>query len=148
MWVFEKGLFMPLMFAELGLVIGLSWGIHKMNALTAIILFVLYSVMTGLTLSVVFLVYQLGSIVSIFGVTAVIFGTMSLYGYSTKKDLTGIGTMALFGLFGIIVASLVNLWLKNSMADMIISIIGVVIFVALTAYDTQKIKNMNILGNE
>jgi uncharacterized protein len=136
------------MLVELGLVIGLSWGIHKMNAITAIILFVLYSIITGLTLSVIFLVYQLGSIVSIFGVTAVIFAAMSLYGYTTKKDLTGIGTMALFGLLGIIVASLVNLWLKNSMADMIISIIGVVIFVALTAYDTQKIKNMNILGNE
>jgi FtsH-binding integral membrane protein len=77
--IFETGLFMPLLFLELGLVIGLSWLINKMNALTAIVLFVLYSFVTGLTLSVIFLVYQLGSITSIFGVSALIFGCMSAY---------------------------------------------------------------------
>ena len=101
LFIFEKGLFTPLLLVELGLVIGLSWLIKKMNALTAMLLFILYAFMTGLTLSVIFLVYQMGSIVSIFGVTALIFGAMSLYGYTTKRDLTGIGTMAIFGLFGI-----------------------------------------------
>ena len=114
----------------------------------AITLFVLYSIVTGLTLSVIFLVYQMGSIVSIFGVTALIFAAMSIYGYTTQKDLTGIGTMALFGLFGIIIASVINLFLGNTVADTIISIIGVIVFIALTAYDTQKIKEMNVLGNE
>ena len=87
---------MPLIIVELVLVIGLSWLINKMNATVAIALFMLYSFVTGLTLSVIFLVYQLDSIVSIFGVSALIFGAMSAYGYYTKKDLTGIGTLAIF----------------------------------------------------
>lgn len=119
-----------------------------MNAITAITLFVIYSIVTGLTLSVIFLVYELGSIVSIFGITSLIFAAMSIYGYTTQKDLTGIGTMAIFGLIGIIIAGIVNLFLQNSVFDMIISIIGVIVFIALTAYDTQKIKSMNIIGNE
>ena len=147
-WIFQKGLFMPLLLVELGLVFGLSWFLRKMSALTATVMFILYSFVTGLTLSVVFLVYQLGSIVSIFGVTAVIFTIMSVYGYYTKRDLTGIGTLAFFGLIGIIIAGVVNLFVQNTMADFIISAIGVVVFIALTAYDTQKIKAMNIIGNE
>lgn len=146
--IFENGLFMPLLLVELWLVIGLSWLINKMNAITAITLFVIYSIVTGLTLSVIFLVYELGSIVSIFGITSLIFAAMSIYGYTTQKDLTGIGTMAIFGLIGIIIAGIVNLFLQNSVFDMIISIIGVIVFIALTAYDTQKIKSMNIIGNE
>jgi len=146
--IFTNGLFMPLILIELWLVIGLAWLIKKMNALTAMILFVLYSITTGLTLSVIFLVYDLGSIVSIFGVTSLIFAVMSIYGYTTHKDLTGIGTMAIFGLIGIIIAGIVNLFLQNSVFDMIISIIGVIVFIALTAYDTQKIKSMNIIWNE
>jgi uncharacterized protein len=119
-----------------------------MNAITAMILFVLYSVLTGLTLSVIFLVYELGSIVSIFGIASLIFAAMSIYGYTTKKDLTGIGTIAIFGLIGIIIAGIVNIFLQNSVFQTIISIIGVIVFIALTAYDTQKIKSMNIIGNE
>jgi len=136
--IFEGGLFTPLLLIELGLVIGLSWLINKINAVTAMILFVLYSFVTGLTLSVIFLVYQLGSIVSIFGVTALIFGAMSTYWYFTKRDLTGIGTLAIFGLFGIVIAGIINLFIRNSMADFIINVIWVVVFIALTAYDTQK----------
>ncbi len=146
--IFESGLFFPLILVELGLVIVLSWLIKKINAITAMVLFALYSFTTGLTLSVIFLVYQLGSIVSVFGISALIFAAMSIYGYTTKKDLTGIGTMAIFGLIGIIIAAIVNLFLQNTMFDMIISIIGVIVFIALTAYDTQKIKEMNIIGNE
>jgi FtsH-binding integral membrane protein len=103
-WIFEKGLFMPLLLVELALVFGLSWFLQKMSAMTATIMFILYSFTTGLTLSVIFLVYELGSIVSIFGVTAAIFTAMSVYGYYTKRDLTGIGTLAFFGLIGIIIA--------------------------------------------
>lgn len=147
-WIFEKGLFIPLLLLELALVMGLSWLIKKMNATLATFLFVLYSIITGLTLSVIFLVYELGSIASIFGVTAGIFAAMSLYGYYTKRDLTEIGVLASFGLIGIIIAGLVNLFVQNSIADLIISIIWVIVFIALTAYDTQKIKSMNILGNE
>ncbi len=147
-FIFDTGLFTPLLFLELGLVIGLSWLIQKMNATVAMILFLLYSFVTGLTLSVIFLAYQMGSIVSIFGVSALIFGAMSFYGYKTKRDLTGIGTMAIFGLFGIVIAGLINLFLGNTLVDMIIAIIGVVVFIALTAYDTQKIKALNIIGNE
>lgn len=146
--ILDSGLFTPLLFLELGLVIGLSWLIKKMNATTAIVLFIAYSFLTGLTLSVIFLVYELGSIVSIFGVTALIFAAMSLYGYTTQKDLTGIGTMAIFGLFGIVIASIVNLFLGNTMVDTVISAIGVIVFIALTAYDTQKIRTMNVIGNE
>lgn len=146
--IFDWWLFMPLILLELALVMGLSWLIQKMNATLAMILFVLYSVVTWLTLSVIFLVYQLGSIISIFGVTAFIFASMSAYGYSTQRDLTGIGTLAIFGLFGIVIAGLINLFLQNTLTDFIISIVGVVVFIALTAYDTQKIKAMNIIGNE
>lgn len=122
-WIFEKGLFIPLLLLELALVMGLSWLIKKMNATLATFLFVLYSIITGLTLSVIFLVYELGSIASIFGVTAGIFAAMSLYGYYTKRDLTEIGVLASFGLIGIIIAGLVNLFVQNSIADLIISII-------------------------
>ena len=146
--IFMNWLFLPLILVELWLVIGLSWMIKKMNAITAMILFVLYSVLTGLTLSVIFLVYELGSIVSVFGIASLIFAAMSIYGYTTKKDLTGIGTIAIFGLIGIIIAGIVNIFLQNSVFQTIISIIGVIVFIALTAYDTQKIKSMNIIGNE
>lgn len=146
--IFMNWLFLPLILVQLWLVIGLSWMINKMNAITAITLFVLYSVVTGLTLSVIFLVYELGSIVSVFGIASLIFAAMSIYGYTTKKDLTGIGTIAIFGLIGIIIAGIVNIFLQNSVFQTIISIIGVVVFIALTAYDTQKIKSMNIIWNE
>ena len=115
--------------------------INKMNAITAITLFVLYSVITGLTLSVIFLVYELGSIVSVFGIASLIFAAMSIYGYTTKKDLTGIGTIAIFGLIGIIIAGIVNMFLMSSMLHFITSVLGVVIFVGLTAWDTQRIKD-------
>ncbi len=146
--IFANGLFIPLILLELGLVMGLSWLINKMSANVAVALFILYSFVTGLTLSVIFLAYKLDSIVSIFGVSALIFGSMSLYGYYTKKDLTGIGTLAFFGLIGIIIAGLVNLFIGSSLVSFVVSIIWVIVFIALTAYDTQKIKEMNILGNE
>lgn len=146
--IFINRLFVPLLLIEIGLVVGLSWLVKKMNATVATLLFILYSFVTGLTLSIVFLVYQLGSIVSIFALTAGIFCAMSLYGYYTKRDLTNIGTLAIFGLLGIIIAGIINIFAYNSVADLVITVIGVVVFIALTAYDTQKIKDMNIIGNE
>lgn len=147
-WIFEKWLFLPLMLVELALVMGLSWLIQKMNALLATALFVLYSFFTGLTLSVIFLIYELGSIVEIFALSAGVFLALSVYGYTTKRDLTGIGTLAIFGLFGIVIAGIINLFVYNSVADFVITVIWLGVFIILTAYDTQKIKNMNIIGNE
>ncbi len=125
---------------ELGLVIWLSAGINKMSAQTAIFSFLLYCFTSGLTLSVVFLAYTAESINMVFFITAGMFGIISLYGYLTKADLSRIGQIAFMGLIGIIIASVVNMFMKNSQVDYIISIIGVLIFTALIAYDTQKIK--------
>ena len=137
-----------LIVAQLGLVIYLSGWIQKMSASQATGLFMLYAGLTGLTFSFIFLAYTTSSITSAFLVTAGTFAAMSFYGYTTKKDLTSWGSFLFMGLIGIIIASLVNLFLQNEAMHWIITYAGVLIFVGLTAYDTQKIKNMNILGNE
>jgi len=143
-FIFSRGLFTALIIVELGLVIALSWLINKINAFTATLFFVIYSLVTGLTLSVIFLAYEFNSIVSIFTSTAMIFAAMSIYGYITRRNLTGIGTLAMFGLIGIIIASLINMFVGNGMVDTIIAGIGVIVFIVLTAYDTQKIKMMSL----
>lgn len=140
-------LFFGLIIAQLGLVVTLSAAIKKISANTALVLFFLYAALTGLTFSVIFLVYTAASIASTFVVTAVTFGVMSLYGYITKTDLTTMGNIAFMGLIGIIVASLVNIFWPNGTLYWIITYVGVLVFVVLTAYDTQKIKRFNILGN-
>ncbi|NRH21467.1 Bax inhibitor-1/YccA family protein [Candidatus Gracilibacteria bacterium] len=147
-YIYTKKLFLPLLILEVVLVLGLTWLVQRISAMVAILVFILYSITTGLTLSIVFLIYQLGSVVSIFGVTAGIFAVMSIYGYITKKNLTGVGVLAKFGLIGIIVTGIMNIFLLSSMIHTIVSIIGVIVFITLTAYDTQKIKEMNIIGNE
>lgn len=121
--------------------------LNKISSFQAGLLFLLYSLLTGMTLSVIFFVYTISSIVSIFFITATTFAFMSVYGYVTKRDLTGIGNILIMGLFCLILASVVNLFIRNNTADLVLSWIGVVIFVGLTAYDTQKIKNLNVLGN-
>lgn len=126
--------------AELALVFAIGAGMSRWSASVVTTLFVIYSVVNGLTLGVIFIVYELGSIVSTFAVTALTFGAMSLYGYTTKKDLTGIGKMLFFALIGLVIASIVNLFLQNSMFELVVSAIGVVVFIGLTAYDTQKLK--------
>ena len=103
-------------------------------------LFMLYSALTGLTLSSIFIMYTASSIASTFLVTAGMFGAMSLYGYTTKRDLSGFGNMLFMALIGIVLASLVNMWLKSDTLMWVITYIGVVLFVGLTAYDTQKLK--------
>ncbi|WP_152287078.1 Bax inhibitor-1/YccA family protein [Flavicella marina] len=128
--------------AEIGAVIYLSARINKMSAETAGVVFLVYSILNGLTLSMVFLIYTSSSIASTFLVTAATFGVMSAYGYMTKKDLTSIGNLAFMALIGLIIASLVNMFLQSEIMYWVITYAGVLIFVALTAYDTQKIKRM------
>lgn len=136
----NQGIFFGTILVELGLVIWLSAGINKMSAQTAIVSFLVYCFTSGLTLSVIFLAYTAESINTVFFITAGMFGVISLYGYITKADLSRTGQIAFMGLIGLIIASLVNMFMKNPQIDYIISIIGVLIFSVLTAYDTQKIK--------
>ena len=144
----NEGIFYSLLIGELALVFGLVWLMKRISANIAIFMFLLYCFMTGLTLSVIFLVFTIESIGLAFFITACMFGIMSIYGYFTKTDLTQIGQVLIMGLFGIIIAGLVNLFLRNTLIDYIVSFIGVIIFTGLTAYDTQKIKKINIIGNE
>ena len=134
--------FFGLIIAQLALVFVLSGLIHKLSPALATGLFMLYSALTGLTLSSILLVYTAQSIAATFVVTAGMFGVMSLYGYMTKRDLSGLGNMLFMGLIGIVLASLVNFWLKSEALMWAVTYIGVVIFVGLTAYDTQKLKNI------
>jgi uncharacterized protein len=122
--------------------------IGKMSAAIATFVFVVYSIFNGLTLSAIFTIYTEGSIASTFFVTAGTFGAMSIYGFTTKTDLTKWGNLIFMGLIGLIIASLVNFWMKSDLLYWITTGVGVIIFTALTAYDTQKIKNTNIIGNE
>ncbi|TCC15022.1 Bax inhibitor-1/YccA family protein [Kosakonia quasisacchari] len=134
--------FFGLVIAQLAVVFVLSGLIHKLSAGLATTLFMLYSALTGLTISSILLVYTAQSIAATFVVTAGMFGAMSLYGYTTKRDLSGLGSMLFMGLIGILLASLVNFWLKSEALMWAVTYIGVVIFVGLTAYDTQKLKNI------
>ncbi len=131
-----------LFLGELGLVFGISGGIHRMSAATASWLFLLFSFINGLTLSSIFLVYTSASLATTFFITGFTFGLTSLYGYATQTNLSSIGNYLFMGLIGIIVATTVNIFLRNSMLDLVISYIGILIFVGLTAYDTQKIRRM------
>ncbi len=140
-------IFFVLLIAELAAVAYLSLAIKKMSAATATITFLLYAVLNGLTFSILFLVYTSNSIALTFGVTAGMFGIMSVYGYVTKSDLTKAGNFAFMGLIGIILGSLANIFFRNVAFYWVITYIGIVVFVILTASDTQKIKQMNVLGN-
>jgi hypothetical protein len=135
-----------LLLAELGVVFYLSARIDKIQPLTATGLFFGYALLNGLTLSVIFLIYTKASIAGTFLITSAMFGTMSIYGMVTKRDLTGLGAFMFMGLIGIILASLVNIFLGSSTLDLAISVIGVLVFVGLTAYDVQKIKMMGEQG--
>lgn len=136
----EVGAFYGCLIAELVLVIALSHFIDKLSAAVATVMFVLYSVLNGVTLSVLFAVYTESSIASTFFITAGTFASMALYGYFTKKDLTKIGNILYMALFGMLIALVVNMFLGNEMLDYIVSFIGVLVFTGLTAYDTQKAK--------
>ncbi|MDD6181070.1 MAG: Bax inhibitor-1/YccA family protein [Desulfovibrionaceae bacterium] len=129
-----------LIVAQFGLVIALGAAIHKFSAATATGLFLLYAALTGVTLSSIFIVYPVGSIATAFTCTAGTFLAMSIYGTVTKRDLTSMGSFLTMGLFGLIIASLINIFLRNSVMDLVISCVGVLVFTGLTAYDTQKIR--------
>ena len=136
-----------IMFATLGMVFWLSFGIRRMSAGTAQMSFWAYAILNGLWLMPIFLVYTQTSIARAFFVAAATFAGMSLYGYTTKRDLTGMGSFLFMGLIGLIVASLVNIFLASSALQFAISVIGVLIFTGLTAYDSQKIKEMYFAGD-
>lgn len=137
-------IFFGLIIAELGFVFFLSARIQKIQASTATALFVIYSILNGATLSVIFLAYTGASIGSVFLICTLTFLACSVYGFLTKRDLTSMGGFLMMGLFGIIIASVVNMMLKSSGMQLIISYAGVLIFVGLTAYDTQKLKQMAV----
>ena len=139
-------LFYGLIFAELGLVIAMSAAINRISAATATLMFLGYSALNGVTFAAIFLIYTNSSIVSAFLVTAGTFAAMSMYGYATKRDLTGFGSFLFMGLVGLIIASVVNIFLHSEMIYWITSYVGVFIFVGLTAYDTQKIKQIGQAG--
>lgn len=134
--------FYGLLFGQLGLVAWLSGLVGSMSARTASVVFLLYSGLTGLTLSSIFLLYTAGSIASTFVVSSLTFGAMSVYGLVTKRSLDGVGSFCFMGLIGLIVASLVNIFLKSTMLEFVVSCVGVIVFVGLTAYDTRRLKIM------
>jgi uncharacterized protein len=138
------GGFMPivLMLITLGLVFFISFRIDRLQPTTAFALFTVYAGLMGVALGSIFLAYTGVSITRVFFITAATFGAMSLYGYTTQRDLSGFGSFLFMGLIGLILASLVNIWLASSVMQFVISAVGVLVFVGLTAYDTQQIKEM------
>ena len=142
----NKLLFWGLIIAEFGLVVAISAAINKLSLTTATLLFVLYSVINGATLSFIFAIYTMSSIASVFFITAGTFAVMAVIGYTTKKDLTSMGKILFMALIGIIIATVVNIFLKSTGLQMIVSYLGVLIFVGLTAYDSQKIKQMLLMA--
>ena len=145
--LFNSPLQWVIMLAPLGFVFYLSARIHKISLSSAQITFWIFSVVMGLSLASIFIVYTQASIARVFFISSGTFAAMSLYGYTTKKDLTKLGGFLFMGLIGIIIASLVNLFLQSSAVHFAISVIGVLVFVGLTAYDTQRIKEMYYAGD-
>ena len=138
----SKGLLWGLIIAELALVFVISGAINRLSLGTATLLFIIYSVLNGTMLSSVFVIYTGASIAKVFFITAGTFGAMAFYGYTTKKDLTSIGKILFMALIGLVIATVVNMFLKSPGFDYILSYVGVAIFVGLTAWDSQKIKEM------
>ncbi len=136
----NKWLFYGLIIAQFGAVIALSGFAQKMSYGTMVAVFLGYAALTGMTLSTIFIIYTMSSIAMCFGIAAGMFGTMAIYGYVTNADLSGFGTIMFMGLIGIVIASLVNMFVQSSAAGYVISFLSVIIFTGLTAYDVQKIK--------
>ncbi|MBQ6378494.1 MAG: Bax inhibitor-1/YccA family protein [Prevotella sp.] len=141
-------LFWGLVIAEFALVIGISAAINKLSLTMATLMFVLYSVINGALFSSIFMIYTMSSIASVFFITAGTFAVMAVIGYTTKKDLTSMGKLLFMALIGIIIATIVNIFLKSTGLELIVSYLGVLIFVGLTAYDSQKIKNMLLMASD
>ena len=140
--IFQSPLLWILVLAPLALVFVLSFGINRLQPGMALMLFFVYAGLLGLSLASIFLVYTGASITRVFFISAAAFGALSLYGYTTQRDLTGVGSFMFMGLIGIIIASLVNIFLRSSGLDWAISVIGVIVFAGLTGWDTQRIKEM------
>lgn len=138
----SKVTFFGLIIAEFALVFAISGAINRLSLSTATLLFILYSVINGATLSTIFFAFSVATIGKVFFITAGTFGAMALVGYTTKTDLTSMGKLLFMALLGIIIASVVNIFVGSSGLDLILSYVGVLVFVGLTAYDTQKIKQM------
>lgn len=138
------------MFAPLIFVLGINFGLNKLSYPALIGLFVAYSLVNGISFSFIFFVYNMGSIVNVFLSTTALFAVMAIAGYTTKTDLTKLGSILMIGVIGIVIASLINMFMQSSGMGYIISILGVIIFTGLTAYDVQKIKNLGyqVEGNE
>lgn len=134
--------------AEFGLVIYISARLEKLSLSTATTLFALYSILNGMMLSSIFLLYSTAIISKVFFITAGTFGVTALYGYATKKDLSSFGNILFMALIGLVIATVVNVFMKSAMFDLILSYIGVIIFVGLTAWDSQKIKHMMMLQQD
>jgi FtsH-binding integral membrane protein len=144
--LFVSPLKWAVIFAPLGLVFALSFGIERMKPATAQLLFWFYAALVGLSLGSIFMVYTHTSVVRVFFITAASFGALSLWGYTTQRDLTGMGSFLIMGLFGVILASVVNLFFASSMLQFVVSVVGVLVFAGLTAWDTQRLKNEYIYG--
>jgi FtsH-binding integral membrane protein len=140
--IFGSPLQWVVMLAPFAFILVLSFGLHKLSLFATQALFWLFAATMGLSLASIFVVYTGESIARVFFITSASFGALSLYGYTTKRDLTGMGSFMIMGLFGIVIASVVNLFLKSSGLQFAISVIGVLVFAGLTAYDTQRIKSM------
>ena len=145
--IFNSGFRWIVMLAPLGIVIYMSFGIAKMSSSKAQMTFWIFAALMGASLASIFIVYEQMSIARVFFITAGTFGAMSIYGYTTKRDLTKLGSFLMMGLIGIIIASVVNMLMQSELMHFVISILGVLIFVGLTAYDTQKIKNMYLVSD-
>ena len=145
--LFGSGLSFVVMLAPLGFVLALSFGINRMSASTAQIVFWAFAAVMGVSLSTIFITYTGSSIARVFFISAGAFAGLSLFGYTTKKDLTGMGSFLMMGLIGIILASIVNIFLASSALQFTISVIGVLVFAGLTAYDTQRIKSQYYEGD-
>ncbi|MBP1702231.1 MAG: rane protein [Chloroflexi bacterium] len=138
-------LFIGLIIAEFGLVIFLTAALNRMSPAVASLSFIGYALLNGVTLSVIFLIYAASSIVETFLICACMFGIMSLFGYTTKRDLTSWGSLLFMGLIGVVIGSLINLFFQNSALYWIVTLVGIVVFIGLIAYDTQKLKAMSLV---
>jgi len=146
--LFGSPLMWVLVLAPLALVFFISFRIDRLQAGTAWTLFMLYAGLLGISLATIFLVYTNASITRVFFISAASFGALSLYGYTTQRNLSAIGSFLIMGLIGVIIASVVNLFLASSALQFIISVVGVLVFAGLTAWDTQKIKEMYDVGDD
>ncbi len=144
--LFGSWMVFVLMLAPLALVFYLSFRIDRLEAGTARVLFFVYAALLGVSLATIFIAYTETSITRVFFISAAAFGALSLYGYTTQRDLTGMGSFLIMGLFGVILASLVNLFLQAPMLQWVISVVGVLVFAGLTAYDTQRLKTEYLYG--